>query len=811
MTGVYLFDYNQRLVQSIAPNKLLENTQTLELGGQITAQVKYPYEVENISIGYFGVKEETNFWLYKIVKETKDAGFITLQGIHVFFDDLKGCVIRDIRNQQTEGSLVLEKLLSHTGWILGRNEKTVIASKNFYYQSALSAFYEAAETWHFEFVPRIVFDGSRIIEKRIDIYNEIKKDVGKWFEYGDKLLEVVEESSSDALYTAFIGRGKGLEKEDENGNKTGGYSRKLKFDSIAFSKTQEGVSVKKPIGVDYIEIKEATATFGYPDGRPRIGVVDFDDIEDAYRLAEATFDYALANCRPKVQLRVKAVEGEVVELGETVRIIRPDMGIRYKARVFKIQKDFLQQRVTEYEFGDKIVQSAADRLKAEARYKKAREDLVNGYMEDVLQSISKSYFNDSAYNYDLKIGNSYQLPAGYYSFDAPIDQNPTKVIYMGAGKLLIANSKKTDGSWNWRTAATADGLVADEIVGTLGVYAKINAKQINVNDDFDSSQLGKAVGSKLKVIDDKIVDETGKVRNDLKLVDGKIVDLEGRVVIQDTLYNNVKITQAKGIQVLDSDNRERVQLGNWAADRYGLKLTDKTGARTVLDDEGILQSWQDGRCDNVDAQNPLKLHLYIPKETKRLYKAALRIYTEGFRAYSKATKGGGGDAPTSSWEPSKSSTSKSGGGDNGTTHGAADVQGEMVRVWVHDGNGRETSSYVEFYKTTYHEHKLQIEPHDHDFDIPGHNHTVRIEPHDHELNFGIYQEYVGNVRTEIYINGSDKTSAISGSGYVYGDNAEMDMTSFLKAGWNEIEVRSNGRCRVDATVFIQALVQYAPI
>lgn len=443
--GVYLFNKNQELLTYVNADKMQENTQELELAGQITAKAKLPY-LNPKDVSYFGAKEENNFWMYKVRKIEKSNGYLTLDGIHIFFDDLKGHVIRDIRNQDTIGNLVVEKIIADTGWTLGANDVTKRASKNFYYQSALSAFYDAIKVWDFEFKPIIKFKDGQIIEKRIDIYDRINIDHGKWFEYGDKLLTVVSESSVDNLYTAFIGRGKGIEQEDEDGNKTGGYSRKIKFDEIEYENTKNGITVKKPKGQDYIEIKQATNLYGYPDGSPRVGVVDFDDTEDLNLLADQTFDYALENCRPKVQFKASTLTTEPVELGESVAIIRPDMNIRYKVRIFKIKKDFLQDKITSYEFGDKIVQSAGDRLKEESYSKRQREALVNDYIDNLRDEITSSYFNDAAYNYDLKIGNKYGLPAGYYSFDSPIDQDPTKVIYIGAGKMLIANSKNRMGN-----------------------------------------------------------------------------------------------------------------------------------------------------------------------------------------------------------------------------------------------------------------------------------------------------------------------------------------------------------------------------
>jgi len=89
--------------------------------------------------------------------------------------------------------------------------------------------------------------------------------------------------------------------------------------------------------------------------------------------------------------------------------------------------------------------------------------LSRAWLDDLRSSIINDYFNQDSYNYDLKVGNVYGLPSGYYSFDAPIEQNPTRAIYIGGGIMAIANSKTTDGVWNWRTIATGDGFIAENM------------------------------------------------------------------------------------------------------------------------------------------------------------------------------------------------------------------------------------------------------------------------------------------------------------------------------------------------------------
>lgn len=461
MSGIYLFDRKQKLINTIEEKRLIDPYQELELNSLIRAEFTCKYDKEVEKAFYFGFKDEDNFYLHTVRNIIKKDGFLTDQGVHIMFDELKGKVVRDLRPQNKTPGYALGKALEGTGWTCISHVDN-LASTNLYYISALDALYKVCSVWKVEFKPVIKFIDGKISSKEIHLYPSLGNDLGRVFSYGNNLVSVLAETNKDDLYTAFIGRGKGEEIVDEKGQATGGHGRKIKFTDIDFVAEKDGVKVHSPKGFDYIEIEEATKLYGYPDGTPRITTIDFYDIEEKEELAKATFDFALENSRPKIQLRASGLEIEQVGLGEIVTIIA-DMDIRFKTRVFKIKKNILSKSVVSFEFGDKIIKTTADRLKS-AQVEKNNETIQQiDYMEQVLRAIESTYYNEDGYQYDLKADNEYNLPAGIYSFDRPIDKNPTKVIYLGAGKLMIADSKKEDGSWKFTTAINGESVNADTI------------------------------------------------------------------------------------------------------------------------------------------------------------------------------------------------------------------------------------------------------------------------------------------------------------------------------------------------------------
>lgn len=496
-SGIFLFNNKQELIDTISPEDLTENTQEIELNGLITATATTKYNKEIEKAEYFGVKELNNFWLYKIRKVTKEEKMITLNGIHILFDDLKGQVLRDIRPTKVTAAEAFNKILENSTWKVGVSKATTTSNANFYYKSVLSSFSEALKKWDCEFIPHIEFKDGKIISKTINLYDKISNDSGKWFEYGDELLTVVAETDKD-IYTAYIGLGKGEQTEK------GGYGRKIKFDGVIWEKSK-GKPVDKPVGQDFVEIKEASKLWGYPDGTPKVGIVEFSDVEDREELLNKTYLYAKENCRPKLQLKSTVISQGLVEIGETCTIIRNDLNIRYKTRIFKIKKNFLNSDLISFEFGDKVVLSASDRIKSDNEKEEKKQQELESRMESFLKNITNFYFNEDGYNYELKANNEYKLPAGYYSFDKPIEENPTKVVYMGAGKILIADSKNPNGEWKWRTAITPQGIVGEEIVANSITANKLSA---DVGQSLDLSS-NESINNK---VDTAVSKEVSKVK-----------------------------------------------------------------------------------------------------------------------------------------------------------------------------------------------------------------------------------------------------------------------------------------------------------
>lgn len=496
---IFYFDINLKPIKILDTLLVSHYQETSQLNGQITSTLTSTYYPEIRNAEYFGSKDVDNpndFRIYKIINQSAFNHQMTSNGIHKFFDDLKSGVVRDIRAQNVSAREALSRILynANSDWELGLNyTSNAYASSSYYRQSLLSAFWDLVETWNIEFKPRITFSNGEITGQYIDIYDRVSEDYGKMYDTKDKLISVVEDSDRSELYTALIGYGKGEQVGD-------GWGRGIDFEDVQWS-TINGDPVNKPYNNDYVENPVAVAEYGF-----RLGIVEFSDEEVPSRLLERTWNQLQITSRPKREFSTQVSETEHVELGEIVGITDNAIDIRYKTRIYELTRDFLVRGIKQIKFGDKVVVSSAERIKQQEKQNiELVEQTTQSMYEQIMDSIIIDFNNEDAYMYNLEIGNPYGLPAGEYSFDRPIDQNPTKVVYQGAGQILIANSKLPNGEWNWTTALDADGLGA-EIIGALSIYAsQIISGNLTLTDNL------------------KIVDQYG---NDVLYIDSS-----GRVIL----------------------------------------------------------------------------------------------------------------------------------------------------------------------------------------------------------------------------------------------------------------------------------------
>lgn len=512
---LFLFNNDEKLIGTVSPLEGIQNEEINKIQ-TIECTVVYSELIEKASyIGHKDYSDNRIFHLYKIDHITKTSTTdVKIVGVHTFFDDMESDgYVKDFRPTNRELVGVLTTILDGSRWQLGSVNIQRNYTGNFYYVTRKEAISKLIEATQIEIKPRLEFSRGKITGRYLDVFTRLGARNGKVFVHGRDLLTVSEKKSQGAIYTAVVGRGKGEETD------TGGYGRRISFKDVEWRRTS-GQPVDKPVGQEYVEIPAMTKLYGFEKGtKPRIKIVEFQDETDKEKLLRLSYEWLEKNSRMQVEYSAKVLNVGNLELGDTVGIFNPKLGIKYETRVFKVKRNLVNNKLTEFGIGDKVTTSPFSRTIELAKEMKNFQDNTVYWLDKIRERLSDKLINEDGYNYDLKADNEYKVPAGFYSFDKPIDQNPTKVVYMGAGKIAIANSKKPTGEWNWRTFLDGRGATLDLINTGVLKAGRIQSADGRSYWDLDTGEFHmeqSAINEAVKtVVNGKVQEIVGEVKKNL--------------------------------------------------------------------------------------------------------------------------------------------------------------------------------------------------------------------------------------------------------------------------------------------------------
>ena len=434
--------------------------------------------------------------------------------------ELSRTYIEDKRNRNANAKACLAKALEGTRWAVGTVETGTItgtANLAFYHCTVLEAVQKTADTYGLEVQTEYQPDptGNRIGRRIIHLVEHRgTANTTKRFEYGKDLTQIKRDIDSGDVITRLYGWGKGIEQTNDQGEATGGYSHKISF---------ADVNNGKP----YVQDDQALANWGIvgADGTRHHSEasVDFPDCEDPKELLTLTKNALKTRATPVVSytadvtaLGQAGLSAEGTDVGDSVQIIDTSFttSLRLEGRILQIEEDLAGSLAdTKITLGN-IRQSYTQRLAAQQQ---ALDKLVSSsgawnsaaggtgpYMKDLIDRINQIMNATGGYTY-LKPGQ------GIYVYDKPEDQNPTQAIQIGGGFWRIADKKKPNGDWDFRSLANGHGIFADTLfTGMLHDAAGYNYWNLDTGE-FSLSARSTIGGSTLG---DHLSDTLGEAKTD---------------------------------------------------------------------------------------------------------------------------------------------------------------------------------------------------------------------------------------------------------------------------------------------------------
>ena len=388
---IYLFNQLEELIDVIDEASLAEFTHTIELNqfDRSSFEIPVDYKPDIIKEAqFFGFQSRDRaFCLFRISEKSYDSG-LTIEGIDRAESDLHSFIIEDKRPSGTADQ-VLRGILEGTGYQLGDTNRLIVNGKmSFYYISVRQALVKIIESFGCEFRVRYTFVENKIIGRYIDLYQRFGRKTGHQFEYGSNILNVTYEESSDEVVTALIGRGRGEQSTDDTGEATGGYGRRIQFKDVTWS-VSKGDPVDKPAGQNYVANEAARNTYGlHQNGviKHRFGVYTNENIEDPVELLKATYKELQRLSVPVTTFKANlldlanAIEQDIW-IGDSVGIVRDQIGIAFEARIHRLVIDKLDDNRSVAELGDYQTLQAKDRTTRQ----QAIIDAVSGFSESLIE------------------------------------------------------------------------------------------------------------------------------------------------------------------------------------------------------------------------------------------------------------------------------------------------------------------------------------------------------------------------------------------------------------------------------------------
>ena len=432
-------------------------------------------------------------YLCQSTQTTRAAGMpVTVAYCTGSIAELSRTYIEDKRNRNANAKACLAKALEGTRWAVGTVETGTItgtADLSFYHCTVLEAIQKTADTYGLEVQTEYQPDptGNQIGRRIIHLVEHRgSTSTTKRFEYGKDLTQIKRDIDSGDVITRLYGWGKGIEQTNEEGEATGGYSRKISF---------ADVNNGKP----YIQDDNALANWGIvgADGTKHHSEAsaDFPDCEDPKELLNLTKAALKTRTTPVVSytadvtaLGQAGYDPEGTDVGDSVQIIDTSFTtpLRLEGRILQIEEDLAGSLAdTKITLGN-IRQTYTQRMAAQQQ---ALDKLVSNsgawnsaaggtgpYMKDLIDRINQIMNATGGYTY-LKPGQ------GIYVYDKPEDQNPTQCIHIGGGYWRIADHKKPNGDWDFRALANGKGIFADTVfTGRLSDAAGLNYWDMDTGD-----------------------------------------------------------------------------------------------------------------------------------------------------------------------------------------------------------------------------------------------------------------------------------------------------------------------------------------
>lgn len=391
--------------------------------------------------------------LFRIYETQKDDETVTAYALPIFFDSKDDHILLDVRPTGKSGQEALDILCAESKYS-GASDITTGATAYYVRRNLMEAINgDIDQSFINRWGGEILYDNYRVI-----INQHVGGDYGVRAEFGYNLEGIEEHVDMSEVVTRII-------PVAYNGHTLDGdspwvdsprindyakiYTKEIHFDDVKMIE-------------DASEDEEGCLTL---DELRRKLIIRCNELfAQGIDLPKISYDVNMISLEGTEEYKGYEIL-EKVGLGDTVHCRHKELGIETNARAISIKYDCIDRRNIEIVLGD-YQKSAFD---SDFELQKAIETVLDSKSKTVMAERVRGILD--AVNTQLRLQSTVAKKVDGRAFEIS-DLDPESELYgcmiFGSQGLQIATERTADGrDWNWRTAITAKGVVADAIITGL--------------------------------------------------------------------------------------------------------------------------------------------------------------------------------------------------------------------------------------------------------------------------------------------------------------------------------------------------------
>ncbi|CAH1856713.1 phage tail spike protein [Convivina praedatoris] len=355
---MYLFDKRQEIIGLIDKSDLIEAHLDVKINQAITLDFSVPATIAlDSKARYIGVPhplKPDNYVMLRIMSIKDQSDRTEYSAYELAYQELNSYgYIKDRRFKSENAYNLMTVALGGSTWNLGVCVVPGLLQTNYYFDSNLDAITKVVNGLGGEVVFYVAITGSKITGRYMDYVIRQGEDTSKVFVHGSNLLTVERTGDNSSIYTAIMPRGKGEQVSEGHDDTPDGYGRRITIEDLEWAK-DKGDPMDKVKGDLVLTDPEATLEYGHIDGKPRMLIKTYDNIDDPKQLLRAAYNDLMAMNHPAIQYSATIAETDGLSLGDTVLIMHDKRKLSYKTRVFEVNYDLTNPSNTTIQLGSDL-------------------------------------------------------------------------------------------------------------------------------------------------------------------------------------------------------------------------------------------------------------------------------------------------------------------------------------------------------------------------------------------------------------------------------------------------------------------------